>query len=344
MIIRRYIVNDMREALVRAKYELGKEALIISQITVRPGKWYNPFRKKMLEVTVAIEDDIHEKNAVEKDALSRMISERQKKIEEAKAQEKLEQEKRIQVFGQGKLVQTRWKDYCQRNAIPESRMEDDHVLAFIREAYMENAFTKALKLGKVNVLIGPTGVGKTTTIAKIASREFLQEDRTVGLITIDTYRIAAVEQLRKYARILGIPCETVKEPSEMKAKLRKLKNCDMILIDTVGASPKDEDRIEDIKAYLDEIGAERNTYLTLSMSSDVDTTCAVLKKYRALDYNALILTKFDEVRNYSNFWNLMENNVLPVQYFCFGQNVPEDIEESSLEKVLDYLGREVTND
>jgi flagellar biosynthesis protein FlhF len=334
----------MREALVRAKYELGKDALIISQITVRPGKWYNPFRKKMLEVTVAIEDDIHEKNTAEKDAVARMIADRQKRIEEAKVQEKQDKDRRIQVFGQGKLVQARWKDYCEHNAIPEDRMDDSHVHAFIREAYMENAFTKELKLGKVNVLVGPTGVGKTTTIAKIASREFLMQDRTVGLITIDTYRIAAVEQLRKYARILGIPCETVKEPSEMKAKLRKLRNCEMILIDTVGASPKDEDRIEDIKAYIDEIEEETNTYLTLSMSSDVDTNSAVLKKYRTLGYRALILTKFDEVRNYSNFWNLMENNLLPVQYFCFGQNVPEDLEESTLENVLAYLGREVAND
>lgn len=344
MIIRRYLVNDMREALVRAKYELGKEALIISQHNVRPGKWYNPFRKKMLEVTIAIEDDILEKNKGDKDALSRMISDRQKRIEDAKVEENLERENRNQVFGRDRVVQARWREYCERNALPEDRMDDARVRSFIREAYRENAFMKELNLGKVNVLIGPTGVGKTTTIAKIASREFLQKDRTVGLITIDTYRIAAVEQLRKYARILGIPCETVKEPSEMKAKLRKLRSCDMILIDTVGASPKDEDRIEDIKAYLDEIEEAKNTYLTLSMSSDVDTNGAVLKKYRALGYDALILTKFDEVRNYSNFWNLIENNVLPIQYFCFGQNVPEDIEESSLDNVLSYLGREVSND
>jgi flagellar biosynthesis protein FlhF len=350
MIIRRYVVNDMREALIRAKYELGSEAIIIDQKTVRPGKWFNPFREKKLEVTVAIEDDILEKEKIEKERLEKEIFNRTilemqgGKKEDHIPFDKLESVKKHPVFGGDTKVLRKWKDYCCRSCISEDSLGYEQVKKFINETYIGNAFVKEMKLGRINVLVGPAGVGKTTTIAKIVSREFLQNDKKVGLITIDTYRIAAVEQLKKYAKILGINCETVNEPSEMKKKLYKLRKCDIILIDTLGASPKNEDRIEDIKQYLDEIEEEKNTYLSISMSADVDTNNLIMETYKALDYNSLILTKFDEVRNFNNFWNIIENNVLPVQYFCFGQTVPEDIAEASLDNVLSYLWRELRND
>lgn len=343
MIIRRYIVSDMREAVIRARYELGSDAIIISQKSVRPGKWYNIFRKSKLEVTVAIEENIHEKTKEEKgkaDAAPVAIE----KQEQVKAAGKFEATKKHKVFGRSEKALARWQEYCERLAISEESVGFEQMKKFIGEAYTENSFSRELKLGRINVLVGPTGVGKTTTIAKLASSEFLQNDKKVGLITIDTYRIAAVEQLKKYAEILGINCEPVNEPAEMKGKLHKLRNCDIILVDTVGASPKNEDRIEDVGNYLAEIEDEKNTYLTVSMSADVDTNDSIFEKYRALGYNSVILTKFDEVKNFNNFWNMMENNELPIQYFCFGQTVPEDIKESSLDNVLSYLWGELQND
>jgi len=344
LIIRKYIVNDMREALVRAKYELGKEAIIISQKKVRPGRWFNPFRKKKLEVTIAIEEDIHEKNTSQKEEIQKVVMDRDI-LRKSQAHANNTNSKKLErVFGKQKIVLDRWRDYCHRHALSENDVTFEEVKNFISEIYMENAFFKEMKLGKINVFTGPTGVGKTTTIAKIASKEYLQNNKKVGLITIDTYRIAAVEQLKTYAGILGIPCETVSEPKEMKKKISRLSYCDMILVDTVGASPKNEDRIDEIKKYLDEIDEDKNNYLVISMSADVDTNNSVLKKYKELNYRSMILTKFDEVKNYKNFWNIIENNVLPIQYFCFGQNVPEDIEESSLDSVLSYLWSELAND
>jgi flagellar biosynthesis protein FlhF len=341
MIIRRYIVNDMREAIIRAKYELGSDAIIISQKSVRPGKWYNLFRKTMLEVTVAIEENIREKTKGEKAKAEMAPGKTVERIEAKAADKRLESTKKDKVFGRNEKAEARWRDYCQRHAISEESVGFEQMKRFLGEEYPENPFCRELKLGKINVLVGPTGVGKTTSIAKIASGEFLQNNRKVGLITIDTYRIAAVEQLKKYAEILGINCEPVSDPSEMKAKLSKLKNCDILLIDTVGASPKNEDRIEDVKLYLEEIEEEKNTYLTMSMSSDVDTNNSILEAYRALDYDSIILTKFDEVKNFNNFWNMMENNGKPIQYYSFGQTVPEDIRESSLDSVLSYLWGEL---
>ncbi|HSL86704.1 MAG TPA: hypothetical protein VK861_07190 [Bacteroidales bacterium] len=341
MIIKKYVVNDMKEALVRAKYELGKEAIIISQKTVRPGKWYNLFRKKMLEVTIAIEDTIHEKNKKEKEDFNRILFERKQRETEDLNRKFLENEKIERIFGRNRKVIARWKKYFEENLLEEEEITKDILKGFIMKNYMDNAYLKERKFGKINVLVGPTGVGKTTTIAKIASKALLDEDKKVGLLTIDTYRIAAVEQLKKYAKILGIKCVTVNQPKDIRKKLALLKDCDFILVDTIGASPKDEDRIEDIRSYLEELPGDRHTYLAISMSSDVDTNNRIMQKYKELSYDAFILTKFDEVENYNNFWHLMENNVLPVQYFCHGQTVPEDIMEASLDNVLDFLWKEL---
>ena len=368
----------MKEALVRAKYELGKEAIIVSQKTVRPGKWYQIFRKKMLEVTVACEDKVHDQVKREKEDLAKMLFTHEKpKMGKTKERETsdallLEAQRALKnsqgkkavpklfvaeetqgesvkqdllkgVFGHQEASRKKWEIYAEKHLLREKL--DEHTLKeFVNHVYGDNAFLREKKLGRVNVLIGPTGVGKTTTIAKMASKALLEEDLSVGLITIDTYRIAAVEQLKKYAEILGIPCETIGEPKEIQGKLEKLKGCDVILVDTIGASPKDTDRIEDIKSYLDELPSDRHTYLAMSMSQDVDTNHRILKKYQELNYQGLILTKFDEVENLNNFWHLLEKNVVPVQYYCYGQAVPEDITEASLDNVLRFLWKELYYD
>lgn len=363
MIIKKYVVNDMKEALIRAKYELGKEAIIISQKTVRPGKWYQVFKKKMLEVTVAVEDQVHEKTKREKEKFRNLFQEPErmekssseaiilhaketlkmtleKSIKKELAKEIAISDKYERVFKDADAVQKKFEIYREKYSIQEE-VSLESLKGFVKEFYAENAFMRKKSFEHLNVLIGPTGVGKTTTIAKIASTALLEENKSVGLLTIDTYRIAAVEQLRKYAEILSIQFETVDDSSQIKEKLDLLKNNDIILVDTIGASPKDEERLEDIKNYLNELPEERNTYLSISMSQDTDTVKRILETYKELRYDALILTKFDEVENFKNFWNILENNVVPVQYFCHGQEVPEDLQEGNLENVMEYLWEEL---
>lgn len=343
MIIKKYVVEDMREALIRAKYEMGKDAIILSQKEVRPGKWYQLFRRKKLEVTLAIEEEVQEKHHREKAVLQEAYQKKETLRTAGPREEKPLSGKKKLVFGSDERKLSRWQSYSQKKDWNEEGATYAQVKQFIEETYPDNAFLKEAKLQRINILVGPTGVGKTTTMAKIASQEYLLKGRQVGLITIDTYRIAAVEQLRKYAEILGITCVSLDDPSQMKESLEKLADCDLILMDTAGASPRNEDRIEDIRLYLDEMPKEKNVYLTLSMSTDVETNQAILKAYKILGYSALILTKFDEVAHYGNFWNLLENNVLPVQYYCYGQNVPEEMEEATLDRVLNYLWRELQN-
>lgn len=363
MIIKKYVVSDMKEALIRAKYELGKEAIIVSQKTVRPGKWYQLFQKKMLEVTVAVEDQVLEKSRKEKEAYQKKLftpetlsgekdsealmkaketlkNTLERSIRKELSRETRDEERFARVFQYSPAAKERFEAYKAKHSLSEP-LTLSQLQSFVAEVYPDNPFLREKPFGRMNVLVGPTGVGKTTTIAKIASTALLEENKTVGLLTIDTYRIAAVEQLKKYAEILSIPFVTVEDPKEIRDKLKELEEVDIVLVDTIGASPKDEERLEDIRGYLKELPEERNTYLSISMSQDPDTVRRLLKTYKELRYDALILTKFDEVENFANFFSIMENNVLPVQYFCHGQEVPEDLEEATLEKVLAYLWEEL---
>lgn len=323
MIIRKYIVSDMKEAIIRAKYELGKEAIIISQRIVNIGKWYNPFKKKRLEVTVALEQTVEVEKSTPK--LNNPINLKQA-IEAEPVYNKASDKIKEQLL-----------NYCNLHLKEDHHLTVEEKKDFLRRALKDNCFEKKLELSKINVMVGPTGVGKTTTIAKLAAKEYLVNKKKVGLITMDTYRIGAVEQLRTYANILDIPFEIVNSPNEMKEKINKLSFCDIILIDTLGTSPKNQEKIDDIKDYIQAIDDNINTYLVLSISTDRETTLSILDRYSHLNYDALILTKLDEVNNLSNFWCIIENNSLPVQFICNGQDVPDDIQDATLDNLFDYF-------
>jgi flagellar biosynthesis protein FlhF len=317
MIIKKYIVSDMKEALVRAKYELGSDAIIIDQRKVRIGKWYNPF-KRGLEVTMAIEE--------KKDTSEEKINPTEHVIQPV-----------IPFYtGQNEKLNEQLEMYCKLINKDKDSLTLEERKDFIKIVMKETPLDKKVELSKINVLIGPTGVGKTTTIAKIAAREYLVNKKKVGLITIDTYRIGAVEQLRTYANILGIELEVVNNPIDMAQKINKLSHCDIILVDTLGTSPKDIKKIEEIKNNLRAIHGDMNTYLVISMSTDRETMASILARYSQLKYDALILTKIDEVSNISNLWFLLENSSFPIQYFCHGQDVPDDIKLATLDNLFDY--------
>lgn len=336
MKIKKYVVDDMKEALVRAKYELGEDAVIISQQEVKQGMWFEFWKKPKLEVTLAIEE-----NKIEEKKEENKVKEDQVKTEEEKKEEneKLIQEiiklnpifrdmrefRREQILG-----------YMKLNLKTSPLFSVDEVSDFVRSIYRNNCFDEKLKPTQLNILVGPTGVGKTTTIAKIAAKEHLIEKKSVGLITMDTYRIGAVEQLKTYANILGLPFEVAMKPEEIKEKIDNLRHCDMILIDTLGTSQKNDSKIEDIEKYLSFIEEEANILLAVSMSTNKETMTSILDNYRRLNYSGIVLTKFDEILSYENFWNMLELNKYPVQYFCYGQDVPEDISDATLENLISY--------
>lgn len=332
MIIKKYIVNDMKEAIIRAKYELGADAVIISQRVVKIGKWYNPFKKKQLEVTVGAEENVVTKtNKVVDKQIDNIKANLRQAIENEQIYEKASD-----------TIKNKLVNYCELHEKGDHKLTIEEKRDFLNLAVKNNCFEKKIELERINVFIGPTGVGKTTTIAKIAAKEHLINKKKVGLITMDTYRIGAVEQLKTYANILDIPFEVVNLPEEMTRKLNKLSDCDIILVDTLGTSPKNQEKLGDIKEYLDAIDGNINKYLVLSVSTDKDTILSILERYKLLKYDGLILTKFDEVTALTNFWSIIENNTSPVQYFCFGQDVPDDIKDATLDNLLDYIEENFT--
>lgn len=181
-------------------------------------------------------------------------------------------------------------------------------------------------------LIGPTGVGKTTTLAKLAAVAKLRHGRTVGLVTTDTYRIAAVEQLRTYADIIGLPLKVVACPGEMRGALESMSGCDVILIDTAGRSQHDGERLSDLRAYLDQADPHE-THLVLSTTSAEGVMLRAAERFAQLGPNRLILTKLDEAVNFGVLLSVTRSAQLKLSYVTTGQEVPDHIEAGRPERI-----------
>ncbi len=179
--------------------------------------------------------------------------------------------------------------------------------------------------GRVVALVGPTGVGKTTTIAKLAANYRLRENKSVGLITVDTYRIAAVEQLRTYAEIIDLPMEVVSTPREMREAIARMKSLDLVLMDTAGRSPRDEVRIQELKAMLAEANPAE-VHLVLSAVGGAKSLANTAERFATVGTTAMIVTKLDEATGLGNLLSVVRGCGLPISYVTDGQNVPDDIQ------------------
>ncbi|MFA6411444.1 MAG: flagellar biosynthesis protein FlhF [Syntrophales bacterium] len=189
---------------------------------------------------------------------------------------------------------------------------------------------------RIKALIGPTGVGKTTTLAKLAASFCVDKRKKVGLITMDTFRIAAVEQLKVYAKIIDVPLQVATSKISFEKSLKALSDADVILVDTAGRSPNDEEFIKNIhETFPKNTGVEINLLLSPSMSRDhlLETE----NYYRMTEYDNLILTKVDECSRYGVIYDLVRHSGKPVGYLTNGQNVPQDIESATPEKLAKLI-------
>ena len=201
-----------------------------------------------------------------------------------------------------------------------------------------------IETGKTRLvaLVGPTGVGKTTTIAKLAANYRLREKKRVGLITVDTYRIAAVDQLRTYADIIDLPMQVVSSPREMQQAITQLNGLDLILMDTAGRSPRDEIKIQELKSLLSEAKADE-VHLVLSTTASAKSLTKTAERFSEVGTTTLTLTKLDETTEFGNILALLRQCQLPVSYLTNGQNVPDDIQPADANRLArQILGLEVS--
>ena len=178
--------------------------------------------------------------------------------------------------------------------------------------------------GKLVALVGPTGVGKTTTLAKLAGGLAFNQKLDVAFITIDTYRIAAPEQLRKYAEIVEVPVKVVFQPEEMIELVRSFKNKDIILIDTVGRSPRNREDILDLRKFL-EFGMPIETHLLVSSMTKLSDLRSILSGFQDLQFSKVIVTKTDETATFGPILSALSEQKAGVSYLTTGQTVPDDI-------------------
>ncbi len=189
---------------------------------------------------------------------------------------------------------------------------------------------------RVFAVVGPSGVGKTTTIAKLAARHALQHHKAVALISLDAHRIGATAELTVYAQAIGIPFKTVATPSAFKSALDDFREFDFILVDTPGFSPTNSDGIHTLKGCLDGVDAFE-IHLVLSATAKESDLVNTLKALKALAVAGLIFTKLDESCTYGNLINLLSDHPLPVSYLTSGPQVPDAIDAGSLEKIVEQL-------
>lgn len=191
-------------------------------------------------------------------------------------------------------------------------------------------------IARVVALVGPTGVGKTTTIAKIAANLKLRQNKKVGLITIDTYRIGAVDQLRMYARIIDVPLKVVLTPAELKETVESMRDLDVVLIDTAGRCQNDQLKLTELKTFID-AACPDETHLVLSSTTHHAHMLSAAEKFGALGVDRIILTKLDEAISFGVVLSVLRKVDASISYITTGQDVPDDIEIGNGRRIAQML-------
>ncbi len=347
MQIKKFIAPTLREAKEQMKNELGDEAIILGTRVIENDRRFN-FRK-MFEITAGVDEEIKKIPSLDNDSDSEKIdidvelSKLTKKIFEAKENKKVISEEVLTKTR--KLTTSQLDEYFEKlldleisrllakELIEQLKNYDGLVGESNLESYLIAGMasmipTKEFKVKKNRntkvALVGPTGVGKTTCIAKLAVISKIIHKLKVGLISIDTYRLGAIDQLRIFSEISDIEMSVAYEPSDMPRLIKKFKDKDLIFIDTVGRSQKNRENLNKIKEYLDSAEVDE-TILVVSATSSMKTLFDVAEKFKVLNYGSVIFSKADEAVTYGNILNLTNKFNLPVMFLTNGQVIPDDI-------------------
>lgn len=206
------------------------------------------------------------------------------------------------------------------------RIVYNNISQSIGEANIIEKKLDSIKGPQLVFFIGPTGVGKTTSIAKLTADFSLRKEKKLGLITADTYRIAAIDQLRTYAEILSVPLKVVYSAEELQVGIEEFQDKDFVFVDTAGRSHKNDEHLDELKDML-EMFPQKMVYLVLSATTKFTDLISIVKRYNMLcDDYSIIITKTDETASAGTILNLKYYTDKSLSYVSFGQNVPDDIE------------------
>jgi len=358
MMIKKYIGNTAYEAMGKMKRELGVDAIILNTRTVRQKGLLGIFKKPLVEITAAYEGDdralnrkddkedyikiSHElanlKGMVEKisDNICQVesnIDPNLKEYWEKLVENGVQDSVATSIFG--KLSQQ--VDLSVKDSISIKNIVKKVLVEYIGEP---DPLVIKDNTQKIVFFVGPTGVGKTTTLAKIAAQMVLKNEYDIGLITSDTYRIAAVEQLKVYSEILNIPLEVIYNEEDMYKALVHLKEKDLIFVDTTGRNHKEIDEEDELFRIINSV-KNKEIYLVLSSTTDFATLKSILNRYNFIDNYKIIFTKIDEAERLGNILNIRYLTDRPISYVTTGQNVPDDIEIMNSDEIVGYLLEEI---
>ncbi len=378
MKIKTYVADNIQEAFYKVKTDLGKDAVILKTKHIKKGGFLGLFAKRMVEVVAAndikpnldlpTKPDFSKLPPISKPKETESIAEIKDiktDIEQVKdLLNKLYLDKTQQdnapAVDMPSLLKKYYDRMCEMEILPEiintlidntknSISDTDlnnktllyntlkkEIISFIDEVEPISLSDK----NNVVAFVGPTGVGKTTTIAKLAAHFVLYKNKKVAMITADTFRVGAIEQLKHYGDLLEVPVHVVYRPEDVKEILTELKDYDLLLVDTMGFSPNNRIQIKKVKNLLDILNPD-DIYVVVSAATKNQDMVDILNNYKELQYKKIIVTKLDETKSYGIILNAINISGCKLSYLTTGQNVPDDIEVASGDKIADLILGEV---
>jgi len=363
MRIKKILAKNYSEALCQVRKELGEEALVLGTRPVRNKNEYTN-RESSVEITAAVDTnglnisnntDVYlEDNSLNdlvsldsefndhgyKSLLMTLLTQSEKARSLGLKENQLPLFKKLVDEGVNELIAVKILaklDLLKNRDDLQHSNETINLENFMRRfVSCRGGIQLKENSQKVITLVGPTGVGKSTTIAKLAAHFSYKESKKVAIFTVDTYRMGAAEQLRLYGEIMDVPVEVCGDRCEFKSSLKAHSDKDIIFIDTTGKSHRDQMYSSQLKYFFKEAGTIE-THLVLSSASNEKTYIECFRQFSPLGLDQVIFTKIDEGMNFGPVFNFLVKSRLPVSYFTMGQRVPEDIEIARQEKVISLI-------
>ncbi len=350
MRIKKFQARNFTEALASVKKELGEDAIIISSEDRKGARSY-------VEITAAVDYDIephgNSNYSPAPPASNSDIAELKNEIRSLRENIEIMRNSGCELTlpAEGRkmfyfLRERSIKDEYALSLVERARaiedlealISDDISSARLFNAAYSGIWNLSSRYNnRIIMLIGPTGVGKTTTVAKLASRA-IKDGKKVALIGVDTFKIGAIEQIRIYAKMMGLPLDIISDSQELKKSIKKYNDRDVLLIDTTGQNPKDDEYIRSLKDIY-RTGLPIETQLLLSASSDCDFLMETYKHYGTLPVDYIAFTKTDEAVRLGSIYNLCRKYKKPVAYITTGQKVPGNIEFIDNQKLTNLILR-----